>query len=198
MSGPGSSGQSSTKQTLSQVCCCVFITKKIFNMHFPDTPTWRPRLKWSRPSSLVPHGHGWCALPWSRTGTMSSLGSDWLSVFSTNKLPRHQNKLFGCLVHELSCCLSRRNARPGLAHGRMSSISFEAGKCGATHTQPVEWKAIVVWANRATDHLLAIVRQEKIHEPISFLVHGMNLASNHAPPKVCFFLLAASLRMDPM
>ena len=80
----------------------------------------------------------------------------------------------------------------------MSSISFEVGKCGATHTQSVEWKAIVVWMNRATDHLLAIVRQEKIHKPISFLVHGMNLASNHAPQRFASFWLAASLRMDPM
>jgi hypothetical protein len=41
----------------------------------------------------------------------------------------------------------------------MSSISFEAGKCGAARTKPVEWKAIVVWTT--TDYLLAIVRQEK-------------------------------------
>jgi len=94
----------------------------------------------------------------------------------------------------------------------MSSISFEVGKCGATHTQSVEWKAIVVWANRATDHLLAIVRQEKIHEPISFVVHAMNLANNGLAqpftPQVCLeepcspkgllLWLAASLRMDPM
>ena len=59
---------------------------------------------------------------------MSSLGSDWLSVFSTNKLPRQQNKLFGCFVHELSFCLSRRNARLGLAHGNVDEFHFFRGR----------------------------------------------------------------------